>query len=200
MSSDRRRRRTATRGFVARRIAIMWGSKKKPQRSPVALSQRAEPAVRSQPPAVQRQLRAKSELINGMVDHLPEVDRIIALCDGGPGVFGQTGAARYGVYVLTSRERLWRNSDWSTLGVVKGSLTGVQILRLDPFALVTGWLPPAVRIAGSDSGPLGHLRPLPATGVTEPHRRKRRPVRKRSLHWDLRTVTVVPRFVRVGAG
>jgi hypothetical protein len=31
---------------------------------------------------------------------------------------------------------------------------------------VTGWLPPAVGIVGSDSGPLGHLRPFPATGCS----------------------------------
>jgi len=37
--------------------------------------------------------------------------------------------------------------------------------------LVTGWLPPAVRI-GSDSCLLGHLRSFPATGVGEPDRRR----------------------------
>jgi hypothetical protein len=42
-----------------------------------------------------------------------------------------------------------------------------RILGLTRPPLVAGWLPPAARIVGSDSGPLGHLRPFPATGVAE---------------------------------
>lgn len=88
----------------------MWGSKK-PKPPPIALSPRIEPAVATEPAAVQNQLRganAPNGLINRMVDHLPEDERVIALCCGGPGEFGVAGPG-YGVYVLTDRQLIWRN-------------------------------------------------------------------------------------------
>lgn len=91
-------------------LRSMWGSKK-PKPPPVALSPRVEPVVAAEPPAVQDQLRganARDGLINRMVDQLPEDERVIALCCGGPGEFGVAGP-RYGVYVLTDRQLIWRN-------------------------------------------------------------------------------------------
>lgn len=57
----------------------------------------------------------------------------------------------------------------------------IEVRRIPGLArppLVTGGLPPAVRIVGSDSGPLGHLHPFPATGVAEPHRHMQRSLRQ----------------------
>ncbi len=60
---------------------------------------------------------------------------------------------------------------WSSNVPGRRAIEVRRIPRLTRSPLVTGWLPPAVRIVGSDSGPLGHLRSLPATGVAEPHYR-----------------------------
>ena len=65
---------------------------------------------------MQEQLRYKSALINSMADRLPQQDQIIALCSGAPGQFGEHGP-RYGVYVLTSRELLWRNDEGQSFEV-----------------------------------------------------------------------------------
>jgi hypothetical protein len=113
----------------------MWGSKKMPAPPPVALSQRAEPAVASEPSTVQRQLRSKSTLINGMVDRLPTADRIVALCDGRPGVFGQSGGPRYGVYVLTSRELLWRNSEGQSIDVALCDVQQMQTTYVSQYCV-----------------------------------------------------------------
>jgi hypothetical protein len=102
----------------------VWGSKK-PQPVRAAVSQRVEWTMASEPATVQEQLRYKSELINGMVDHLPAGDGIIALCSGGPGSFGEHGPM-YGVYVLTSRELLWRNDDGQSLEIALDDVQEMQ--------------------------------------------------------------------------
>jgi hypothetical protein len=50
----------------------------------------------------------------------------------------------------------------------RGALEVRRVPGLPRPALVTGWLPPAVRLVGSGSCPLGHLRLFSATAVSEP--------------------------------
>jgi len=90
--------------------------------------------MESEPMSVQEQLRPKSPLINSIVDRLPEDEQIFALCSGGPGVFGVTGP-RYGVYVLTSRQLLWRNLEGQSFDVALSDVQQIHTSYISQYCV-----------------------------------------------------------------